>query len=177
MVMGLSVMCYLWPMFSPVAAAAPAPAKAEVSQNSESSGYVTVEAASAPAPGPAPAPAPEKINGAAKLFGAAVNGIEKDKNDNKREQRRKSGAPEDKPLPAEATAKLEAGGEQAGPQQPKRPSYRVLEDPDLEVAPPSRPGISSPRHRHETSLRRSFVKITKKQNKFIYGYTVSISGL
>ena len=145
MVMGLSVMCYLWPMFSPVAASAPtpAPAKAEVSQNSESSGYVTVEAA--------PAPAPEKINGAAKLFGAAVNGIEKDKNDNKIEQPRKSGAPEDKPLPAEATAKLEAGGEQAGPQQPKRPSYRVLEDPDLEVAPPSRPGISSPRHRHETS--------------------------
>ena len=151
MVMGLSVMCYLWPMFSPVAAAAPAPApaKAEVSQNSESSGYVTVEAAPAPAPGPAPAP--EKINGAAKLFGAAVNGIEKDKNDNKIEQPRKSGAAEVKPLPAEATAKLEAGGEQAGPQQPKRPSYRVLEDPDLEVAPPSRPGISSPRHRHETS--------------------------
>ena len=143
MVMGLSVMCYLWPMFSPVAAAAPAPAKAEVLQNSESSGYVTVEAA--------PAPAPEKINGAAKLFGAAVNGIEKDKNDNKIEQPRKSGGPEVKPLPAEATAKLEAGGEQAGPQQPKRPSYRVLEDPDLEVAPPSRPGISSPRHRHETS--------------------------
>ena len=138
MVMGLSVMCYLWPMLSPVAAAAPAPApaKAEVSQNSESSGYVTVEAA----PAPAPAPAPEKINGAAKLFGAAVNGIEKDKNDNKIEQPRKSGGPEAKPLPAEATAKLEAGGEQAGPQQPKRPSYRVLEDPDLDVAPPSRPG-------------------------------------
>ena len=133
MVMGLSVMCYLWPMFSPVAAAAPAPAKAEVSQNSESSGYVTVEAA------PAPAPAPEKINGAAKLFGAAVNGIEKDKNDNKIEQPRKSGGPEAKPLPAEATAKLEAG-DQAGAQQPKRPSYRVLEDPDLDVAPPSRPG-------------------------------------
>jgi len=117
-------------------AAAPASAKAEVSQNSESSGYVTVEAA----PAPGPAPAPEKINGAAKLFGAAVNGIEKDKNDNKIEQPRKSGAAEVKPLPAEATAKLEAGGEQAGPQQPKRPSYRVLEDPDLEVAPPSRPG-------------------------------------
>ena len=132
MVMGLSVMCYLCPMFSPVAAAAPA--KAEVSQNSESSGYVTVEAA------PAPAPAPEKINGAAKLFGAAVNGIEKDKNDNKIEQPRKSGGPEAKPLPAEATAKLEAGGEQAGAQQPKRPSYRVLEDPDLDVAPPPRPG-------------------------------------
>merc|ERR1719412_3542646 len=114
----------------------PAPAKAEVSQNSESSGYVTVDAA----PAPAPAPAPEKINGAAKLFGAAVNGIEKDKNDNKIEQPRKTGAPEAKPLPAEATAKLEAGGEQAGPQQPKRPSYRVLEDPDLDVAPPSRPG-------------------------------------
>ena len=89
---------------------------------------------------PRPAPAPEKINGAAKLFGAAVNGIEKDKNDNKIEQPRKSGGPEAKPLPAEATAKLEAGGEQAGPQQPKRPSYRVLEDPDLDVAPPSRPG-------------------------------------
>ena len=117
-----------------------------------------------PAPAPGPAPAPEKINGAAKLFGAAVNGIEKDKNDNKIEQPRKSGAAEVKPLPAEATAKLEAGGEQAGPQQPKRPSYRVLEDPDLEVAPPSRPGISSPRHRHETSLRRSFVKITGKTN-------------
>ena len=140
MVMGLSVMCYLCPMFSPVAAAAPAPAKAEVSQNSESSGYVTVDAAPASAPAPAPAPAPEKINGAAKLFGAAVNGIEKDKNDNKIEQPRKSGGPEAKPLPAEATAKLEAGGEQAGPQQPKRPSYRVLEDPDLDVAPPSRPG-------------------------------------
>ena len=137
MVMGLSVMCYLWPMLSPVAAAAPAPApaKAEVSQNSESSGYVTVEAA----PAPAPAPAPEKINGAAKLFGAAVNGIEKDKNDNKIEQPRKSGGPEAKPLPAEATAKLEAG-DQAGAQQPKRPSYRVLEDPDLDVAPPPRPG-------------------------------------
>ena len=137
MVMGLSVMFYLCPMFSPVAAAAPAPAKAEVSQNSESSGYVTVEAA--PTPAPAPAPAPEKINGAAKLFGAAVNGIEKDKNDNKIEQPRKSGGPEAKPLPAEATAKLEAG-EQAGAQQPKRPSYRVLEDPDLDVAPPPRPG-------------------------------------
>ena len=142
MVMGLSVMCYLCPMFSPVAAAAsaPAPAKGEVSQNSESSGYVTVEAAPAPAPASAPAPAPEKINGAAKLFGAAVNGIEKDKNDNKIEQPRKSGGPEAKPLPAEATAKLEAGGEQAGAQQPKRPSYRVLEDPDLDVAPPPRPG-------------------------------------
>ena len=138
MVMGLSVMCYLCPMFPPVAAAAPAPAKAEVSQNSESSGYVTVDAA--PASAPAPAPAPEKINGAAKLFGAAVNGIEKDKNDNKIEQPRKSGGPEAKPLPAEATAKLEAGGEQAGAQQPKRPSYRVLEDPDLDVAPPPRPG-------------------------------------
>ena len=104
------------------------------------SAAVECQVSSSPAPAPAPAPAPEKINGAAKLFGAAVNGIEKDKNDNKLEQPRKSGGPEAKPLPAEATAKLEAGGEQAGAQQPKRPSYRVLEDPDLDVVPPPRPG-------------------------------------
>ena len=35
MVMGLSVMCYLWPMFSPVAAAAPAPAPAKAERSPE----------------------------------------------------------------------------------------------------------------------------------------------
>ena len=129
----------------------PAPAavstKSETSQNSESSGYVTGSNA--------------KINGAQES--SAANGIDKDKNDNKIEPLHpaKSGANNIKcledpsfsmteaksssmispPVPditanKEAPAQVTKAPEPAPAPQPKKPSYRVLEDPDLDIPPP-----------------------------------------
>ena len=130
--------------------AAPVPAKAsEASQNSESSGYVTSSNA--------------KINGTSE---AAVNGIGKDKNDNKIEPVKstetnlkcledptfsfdepKSSSLSSRSIPPDTTAKPSETQEVKAPeadnvpvqQQPKKPSYRVLEDPDLDIIP-TRPG-------------------------------------
>lgn len=130
----------------------PSPAPAAVStksDNSESSGYVTSSNA--------------KINGAQES--TAANGIEKDKNDNKIEpvplhpaksgpanniksledpsfsmDEAKSSSVTSLPAdPAEITAKKTEAKEAPTPTlapQPKKPSYRVLEDPDLDIPPP-----------------------------------------
>ena len=115
-----------------------------MSQNSESSGYVTHSNA--------------KLNGSGDA--GAINGIGKDKNDNKVEMPNpsssslkcledptfsfddpKSSSLSSKSLPVDdSSKKAEVKAESS--QAPKKPSYRVLEDPDLTPVPSPRSGAS-----------------------------------